>query len=97
MLSKHTVSCWKAISFQLIITAYEILTEHVINFIEACFSWASNYMPIRLHGGFHMGNILWTEVAPLLLTLTTPEQDRPFRIYIDTTKLKLIQRQPPDD
>ncbi|MDR9432384.1 MAG: serine/threonine protein kinase [Spiribacter sp.] len=49
--------------------AYRSLTDDLIVDIKAAFRRAEGWQPIRLHGDFHPGNILWTDHGPHLVDL----------------------------
>ena len=49
--------------------AYRSLTDGLLLDIEASFERAGEWTPIRLHGDFHPGNILWTPAGPHLVDL----------------------------
>ncbi|MBX3621771.1 MAG: serine/threonine protein kinase [Rhizobacter sp.] len=41
----------------------------VLNEVRRCFDEAGAYVPIRLHGDCHMGNVLWTDAGPHFVDL----------------------------
>lgn len=49
--------------------AYQSLTDDLLVDINAAFDRAAGWSPIRLHGDFHPGNILWTDAGPHLVDL----------------------------
>ena len=50
-------------------SAYASLTDDLLVDINAAFDRAGGWSPIRLHGDFHPGNILWTDAGPHLVDL----------------------------
>lgn len=50
-----------------LLEAYETLSSYVIEAIETCFSNAGDCRQLRLHGDFHLGNILWYDDAPFIV------------------------------
>ncbi len=49
--------------------AYQSVTDGLLVDIAAAFERAEGWAPIRLHGDFHPGNILWTDAGPHLVDL----------------------------
>ena len=50
-------------------SAYRSVTDELLVDIAAAFERAGDWRPIRLHGDFHPGNILWTDAGPHLVDL----------------------------
>ena len=48
---------------------YQSLIEQLLMQIEACYSRAGELNNIRLHGDFHLGNILWRDDMPIIVDL----------------------------
>ncbi|MBB5018405.1 Ser/Thr protein kinase RdoA (MazF antagonist) [Chitinivorax tropicus] len=44
--------------------AYQALAEQLIEKLQARWTLAGDYQPIRLHGDCHPGNLLWTDAGP---------------------------------
>ncbi len=49
--------------------AYESLSGHLLEGIEACYQRAGDIAELRLHGDCHPGNILWTDAGPHFVDL----------------------------
>jgi len=49
--------------------AYESLIDQLVEQIEGCYARAGQLPEIRLHGDFHLGNILWRDDAPIIVDL----------------------------
>ncbi len=49
--------------------AYQSVTEELLVDIAAAFERAGSWQRIRLHGDFHPGNILWTDLGPHVVDL----------------------------
>ena len=47
--------------------AYRSVSEHALQGVSQCFQRAGEVQTLRLHGDCHVGNILWTDDAPLLV------------------------------
>lgn len=52
-----------------LITAYSTLTEQILQRLENEFAVMESFTKIRLHGDFHLGNLLWTETGPHFVDL----------------------------
>ena len=50
-----------------LLPAYESLINELIPKIKNCFSSAGSVKYIRLHGDFHLGNILWNDDTPFMV------------------------------
>lgn len=49
---------------QHLLPAYTSITDDLSGQIDACYQRAGTVKNIRLHGDFHPGNILWTDMGP---------------------------------
>ncbi len=50
-----------------LLPAYESLINDVINKIKQCFEMTSQVNQLRIHGDFHLGNILWRDDTPFIV------------------------------
>jgi len=54
---------------EALVAAYASLTEHLIAAMRAKFDAVGPVQTLRLHGDFHLGNILWRDDAPQVVDL----------------------------
>ena len=47
-----------------LIEAYTSLVDSLVDQVGYCFERVGSFRPIRLHGDFHPGNVLWTDNGP---------------------------------
>lgn len=59
-------ACWIP---QALVARYQSVTETLFKGIGQRFADAGAVAPVRLHGDFHPGNILWTDAGPHLVDL----------------------------
>lgn len=49
--------------------SYRAAAEQVLQMVRAAFENAGGWRPIRMHGDFHKGNVLWTDTGPHFVDL----------------------------
>lgn len=50
-------------------SAYQAVTDQILGMLGTRFEVMSDFTKLRLHGDFHLGNLLWTETGPHFVDL----------------------------
>lgn len=52
-----------------LVTNYRSVTSQLLDAVRECFDAAGAYVPLRIHGDCHPGNVLWTDAGPHFVDL----------------------------
>ena len=52
-----------------LVASYTTITDQLLDAVCECFEAAGPYVPLRIHGDCHAGNVLWTDAGPHFVDL----------------------------